>query len=148
MLIHLGADGTWQSISLSTEPVGEALPGGWYPGTGGDCRLQLAFPDGTGRADLWLDPARLPSANDRSVRLLISEQACSSGRSPAGRILAPQIAYRLDAVLVVVTIHRLTGGQDCQGGDPTPYSLQMNQPIGSRQLFDASLVPPVVVEKL
>jgi hypothetical protein len=56
------------------------------------------------------------------------------------------VAYRPDSVFVSLAVRMRPGEQDCQGRDPDPYTLELSEPLGSRSVFDASLVPPVLVE--
>jgi hypothetical protein len=118
---------------------------GWYFATSGGCQLEVFFGAGERRAELYLDPARPIRPSDRSVSLHLFELSCSSGQSPAGRVLEPKVAYAADRVLVAIAIRARPGPQDCQGVDAYPYTLQLTEPIGSRQLFDAARVPPAPV---
>jgi hypothetical protein len=135
------ADEPWFQVIMSRTPTGT-----WQTSGYGGCQLRVVFGPDVGRADLYFDPSRPPSPSDRSVQLLIAEEACSGGASPEGRILAPQLAYRSDAIYVAITIRNRPGEQDCQGVDPSPYALELAEPLGSRALFDATVVPPQRVE--
>jgi hypothetical protein len=145
LFVALTSSGEWQQISL--EPSAGTPPASptWREDTIGRCQPQVVVPAGVSRAQLWLDPARSPSPGDRTVRLLIVEMACASGQSPAGRIVEPQLVYRPSGVFVSLTIQNRPGAQDCQGNPEYQYTLQLSEPLGSRQLFDANLVPPVPV---
>ena len=139
--------GSWHQLQLG--PTGEPLPGDpstWRLQISGECRPQIVLPEGVSRAELHINPATSPSPGGRSLPLLIVEWACASGRSPEGRILPPEIAFGNEGVFVSLTIRNRPGDQDCQGNPEYPFTLQLSEPLGSRQLFDASLVPPAPVK--
>jgi hypothetical protein len=133
-------DEPWLQVIMSPTPAGV-----WQTAGYGPCRLEVLFGDGVARAELLLDPNAPLSPQADTVQLLILETYCSSGRSPNGRIEAPLLSYRPDVVYVAITIRNLPGPQDCQGVDPYPYTLQLSEPLGGRQIFDASVVPPKLV---
>ena len=136
------ADARWLQIIMTPTPAGS-----WQPNGYGPCQLEVLFGEGVGRAELLLDPSAPASPQATSVPLLVLETACSGGASPEGRIEAPLLSYRPDAVYVAITIRTLPGEQDCSGAgiDPYPFTLQLSEPLGARQLFDASVVPPKLV---
>jgi hypothetical protein len=101
------------------------------------------LPATVSHAELWLDQDYEPTGD--TIHLLIAETACASGKSPEGRTNPPTIVYRPDAILVLLTITRLPGPQDCLGRDPDPYLLTLSEPLGNRTLLDAGFVPPAVV---
>jgi hypothetical protein len=98
------------------------------------------------RAELWFDPARVPTADDHELHLIIVETACASGATPEGRILAPRVVYGPDAVLIEVTVRHRPGGQDCQGNPEHPLTIPLSERLGDRQVRDASVLPPKLVE--
>ncbi len=96
-----------------------------------------------GPASWWVDPATLPlPASTRTIRGLIHERACASGRSPEGRILDPMVTYRSHAIEVTFTITKRPGGQDCQGNPSFPVEIRLAEPLGTRALLDGSAAPP------
>jgi hypothetical protein len=142
----------WVYLGLSSTGEGQTVyqsVAGWHFATSGDCKLEVSFGVGQRRAEIYLDPARPIRPTDWSVSLQLAELTCSSGQSPAGRVLEPMVAYEADRILAAISIRNRPGGpHDCQGGDTYPYTLQLKEPIGSRQLFDAARVPPVPVVAL
>ncbi len=134
----------WTFVWLTSTGAGQGIEG-WYFNTSGECRLEVDFGVGLRRAELTMEPGFRPAETDRSLPILVSELSCSSGSSPVGRIEEPKLAYEPTRVLVAVVIRSLPEPQDCQGVAPVPYTLQLAEAIGSRGLFDAARVPPVLV---
>lgn len=97
-----------------------------------------------GSASWWLDPAGAPpTATSTTIKALVREQACASGRTPEGRVDPPTI--ELDETTVTVTFairHQPGDGQDCQGNAPFPVELVLPEPLGARTLLDGSEDPP------
>ena len=93
-------------------------------------------------ATWWLDPASLP-IDPQATRLtgFVLERACASGRSPDGRILAPDVDYGADALTITFSIAPLAGGQDCQGNTPFGVVFELEEPVGERPIFDGSTTP-------
>lgn len=52
------------------------------------------------------------------------------------------VEYRPDAIVVSVTVEPLGGDQDCPGNPPTPYVLELTEPLGVRPLLDGGRYPP------
>ena len=114
---------------------------GWTIDGYGQCHMQIALPEGVGRATWWLDPASGPPGRDATeLSAIIQEQSCASGQSPEGRILAPAIVYGADAITITIAI-RIKGG-DCQMTPEFPLTIQLAEPLGARALLDGSVFPP------
>lgn len=96
-----------------------------------------------GPAAWWLDPkAPAPTAGSVSIRALVLEQACASGKTPEGRVEAPTIDLTETAVTVSVWIRHLPGAQDCQGNAPFPVTIKLPEALAERTLLDGSEQPP------
>jgi hypothetical protein len=121
----------------------EASASGWQAGAWGECRLQVAVPADVSLAVWVLDPAWPLAAGSRELHVLLVEGAC--GASPESRILAPVIVYRSDSVLISVTVRRLPGPQDAVGCDPVRITIQLSEPLGSRNLYDSGRFPPKLI---
>ena len=90
----------------------------------------------------WLDPAApTPEPGATSVRALVQESACASGRTPEGRIEPPRILETGDVITVTYEIRHLPGAQDCQGNAPFPVVLDLPSPLGDRSLLDGGETP-------
>jgi hypothetical protein len=96
-----------------------------------------------GSASWWLDPtAPAPTANSTSIKALVLEEACASGKSGRDRLEGPLIDLSETAVTVTFGIRHLPGSQDCQGNDPFPVTFQLPEPLAERTLLDGNDVPP------
>jgi hypothetical protein len=147
LFVAIGPSGMpWYYVHLATTGAGQQVSG-WYFVDSSECRPEVDLGPEIRRAELHLDPKGQVGPNDRAIQLLLRELSCSSGRSPAGRVESPRLAYEAERVLVIIGIRALPGEQDCQGTDPYAYTLPLSEPIGSRRLVDASVLPYVVVER-
>jgi hypothetical protein len=114
---------------------------GWEMDRNGQCRAQIALPEGIGRATWWLDPAAGPPGEDATeLSAIIVEQACASGQPPVGRVLAPAVVYGEDVITITIAV-RVIGG-DCPGNPLFPLTIQLAEPLGDRALLDGSVFPP------
>jgi hypothetical protein len=119
------------------------LDGGTWENSGfGDCGLQVAPPEGVTYASWRLDPHRLPARGDTEIHLLATELACASGASSAGRLLRPIVLGNADAVTIALRVRIRSGAQDCPGNPEVAVTVTLGRPLGSRHLFDGSVVPP------
>ncbi|WP_019876245.1 hypothetical protein [Sporichthya polymorpha] len=111
-----------------------------YFGGATSCVLKRAF-EGLNDATITLDPSALPQPGDRVVRLLVDERACASGQQATGRVRVPVLELSADKVRVAIGVATQQGGQTCPGHPPTPYVLELPEPLGNRLLIDASAYP-------
>ena len=96
-----------------------------------------------GSASWWLDPtAANPTEDTVTIHALVLEEACASGKTPAGRIEPPMMDFSETAVTVTIGIRRVPGNQDCQGNEPFPLTFELDEPLAGRTLFDGGEVPP------
>ena len=116
----------------------------WMLSALGTCALATDTP-GAGSATVTLDPARPPDPASAEVPLLVTERGCNSGEGAEGRIEVASLRQTGAAVEVVITVRPRGGGQDCQGNPPTPFTLTLDEPLGDRDLLDASAVPPRLI---
>ena len=93
-------------------------------------------------ATWWLDPAGLP-VDPQATRLhgFVLERGCSSGQSPEGRILSPDVDYGAEALTISYSIAPLPGDQDCQGNTPYGVVFELVEPVDGRPIFDGGTVP-------
>lgn len=78
----------------------------------------------------------------RALPLLVNENACASGQSARGRIQEPEVDYRTDAVVITIRVQEKGRDQTCPSNPDTRYVLQLEEPIGARQLLDGGQQPP------
>jgi hypothetical protein len=100
--------------------------------------------NGLSNGDWILDPeAPAPQPPDTQFVALVTERECASGKSSAGRIMAPSIIYEKDRILLIFAVRPPQGAvQTCQGNPATPYLIHLDQPIGDRRLLDGGSYPP------
>ena len=72
----------------------------------------------------------------------VMERGCAGGEPATGRIPEPHVQYREDAVVVTFRVIPKGGPQTCPGNPPTPYVLELSEPLGDRQLLDGGAEPP------
>jgi len=89
-----------------------------------------------------VDPTATPLPSATTIRALVRETACASGRTPEGRVDPPEIEVTDASFTVRYWIRKMPGGQDCQGNAPFPVTLELPEPLGDRQLLDGSASPP------
>jgi hypothetical protein len=75
------------------------------------------------------------------VHLLVTERACASGEPATGRVRGSVLEVTATTIRITVGVVPADGGQDCQGNPPTPYVLDLPEPLGERVLVDAGVDP-------
>jgi len=133
-----GPDGG-QVLTLERSASG-LRPAGW-----GDCRLlEVALPEGRSRVEVTAPRGGVdPSAT--SLVVVVNELQCASGRDPAPYLGRPLVVEEDDRVLVTMSSEEVVGGADCQGNPHVPVTLDLDEPLGDRQLFDAGTWPPTPI---
>jgi hypothetical protein len=94
-----------------------------------------------GTATLTLDPEHPPVPDARELHLLVTEMACNDGEDAEGRVRLSALAVRDDAVAVTVGVEPRTGGANCPSNPPTPFVVELDEPLGDRVVLDASVHP-------
>ncbi len=134
----LGPPG-WMSVEL------EADGDGWRVAGMGQCDPRVVLSVDLGPADWWLDPDHAtPGSDALELHVLVLERECASGTSADGRIAEPVVDYGPDAVTITIGVRRAAGDQTCQGNPPTPFVVELTEPLGGRMLLDGGHAPPVV----
>lgn len=115
---------------------------GWVPGTVDYCSPRpLSASDG-GIATVYLDPAfPKPKAAATKLHVLVTEDECASGRSPAGRLLPPTVRYDDASVTITVRIRSNGGPAACPSNPLLPVTIQLPEPIGDRPLRGIAGLP-------
>lgn len=119
-----------------TEDGGE----GWQLWRNGDCALRYDLGD-LGGAIVALDPDNLPDPDSSQVHLLVTEVACASGKPADGRVTLERLVEHEDRVELVVGVKAQPGGQTCPSNPPTPFTVQLDEPLGARTLADVAVYP-------
>lgn len=119
--------------------------GSWrYQRTGG-CRELLRFRHGVIASHWRLRPGTRLQAGKRTIRILVKERYCASGRSAKGRIERPLIVYGSRSIRIATFVRPLPGGGNCQENPETRFLIRLREPLGERRLLNATTVPAVPV---
>ncbi|GEM00235.1 hypothetical protein [Cellulomonas terrae] len=113
----------------------------WMLSALGTCAITSSAP-GAGSATVTLDPAGPPTPGSTAVALLVTERSCNSGEDADGRVELATLRETASTVEVVITVEPRDGGHDCQSNPPTPFTVELAEPLGDRRLLDASTLPP------
>lgn len=136
-LARIAGDPPWMMVGLARSEHG------WTSDAYGACHLAVALRDGFGLADWWLAAPGLDVGPDTTmIDALVRERACTSGRSPVGRLVPPIVTYEANAVVVTIAVRSLPGGQDCPGNPAVPITITLREQLGQRALLDGATVPP------
>lgn len=93
----------------------------------------------------WWVSAR-PNPDDRTLELVVHEDACASGQPATGRIRA-DVKYLADRITVTITVKNAAGFQACPGNPDTPFTLMLDEPVGDRVIYDGRTSPPSTAQK-
>ena len=115
--------------------------GTWLLTSSQRCAARLVVESAFGEAALTLADAPSPSAT--TIDLLVRERACASGEPAHGRIEVVELDETVDQIRLHVGVRERRGGQTCQDNPPTAFSIQLAEPLGRREVVDASVVPPL-----
>lgn len=110
---------------------------GWRVTSLGPCLLTIDLSD-LAVPLVALDPARPLDAAAREVHLLVTEQACNSGRDADGRVEIVRLDEGEDRIELVLGIRPEEGGHDCPSNPPTPFTVTLEAPLGDRVVVDAT----------
>lgn len=128
---------------LGIEWVDETEEGGegWQLWQNGDCALRYDL-GGLGDAIVALDPDNPPDAASSQVHLLVTEVACAGGKAADGRVTLEHLAQLDDRVELVIGVEAPPGdAQTCQSNPPTPFTVELDDPLGDRTLTDVAVYP-------
>jgi hypothetical protein len=96
-----------------------------------------------GPASWWLNPAAAaPTPASMSIRALVLEESCASGKTPEGRVEPPRIEPTDGEITITFEFRRRPGGQDCPSNPPFPVTIKLPEPLGGRVLLDGASKPP------
>ena len=111
----------------------------WSFAGAGDCR-----PSAVTRDDKVAATWRLldePDDSDDELRLFATEESCSSGRKLAPEDFDPRVVYESDRILIALLTKPRKGASTCIGNPSTELTLELDEPIGDREIFDAGFYP-------
>jgi hypothetical protein len=116
--------------------------GGWAPVGWGGCQIELDA-EGWGNARFVVDPRNEPDPGANQVSLLATEVACAGGQAPGDRAVKQVILDENERVVsLVILVEPTKGATTCQGNPAFPVEVQLDSPLGDREILDASVYPP------
>lgn len=130
---------THELLAVEVVDASNVPPPGWALRAWTSC--SFAVP-GAGSATVTFDPDSPPDPTSAQVALLVTETRCNSGEDAEGRVEVIELRETADTVEVVLAVRpRDAGAADCQSNPPTPFVLELEDPLGDRELLDASVIP-------
>lgn len=115
---------------------------GWMLTSSASCTLSLD-PAPLTPADVSLDPDAMPDAESTRLALLVTERDCNGGQDAEGRVELVSLEETAEAVIVRVAIRPHTDGAfTCQSNPPTPFTVDLSEPIGEREVLNGTFVTP------
>lgn len=91
-------------------------------------------------AGVTLDPDALPQSGDERIALLVTEQECNSGQPAIDRIELIELIETKTTVELVIGVQPNTGGT-CVSNPPTPFTVDLEQPLADRTILNAAVAP-------
>ncbi|MEQ1699253.1 MAG: hypothetical protein ABMA25_04040 [Ilumatobacteraceae bacterium] len=94
----------------------------------------------SGTARWNLDPASPLTPETTTLQLIVLETGCASGSSAEGRIEAT-VSYSATEVEIEVIVEPVRGDATCPGNPPTPFTLELSEPLGDRSIVGEQPIP-------
>ena len=121
-----------------------ATNGVWSGQSAGPCQPRTWLGTSLGIAAGWKLSLKA-SASSTTLKVLVTERACASGKSAVGRIAKPRISYEADRVVITIGVTPLTGKQSCTANPATRLTVTLSEPLGDRDLYDGGPFPALKV---
>lgn len=116
----------------------------WKPAGWGDCLPRLEVADKSVLEWELAGSSYPPGAEATEIEVLAVDTQCSSGRDLEG-LVGSEVTYTDTTVEVMLTAPPLDAGKmqafTCEGVGPVGYTLQLEEPIGEREVVDISVYP-------
>lgn len=102
--------------------------------------VPLAAPEKGDLATWDIDPAAPPLSGSSTFTARVTRLACSGGFT--GRVLRPGVVVTDTEIVVTATVEVLPPGElySCPGNEVVPYTVDIGQPIGARNLVDGACI--------
>lgn len=135
--VFQGTHGDFEEVTLTTE-----LWPGWAVAGNGYCPVSLKL-DGLDNTIIDLDPANPPTPEATELHLLVLDSNCGGDTDMPERIEVVWVYEDDERVSVLVGVEPLQlDAADCGGFPPTPYTIELDAPLGDRAIFDGSRANP------
>lgn len=115
-------------LVLSLTGCGNSAPGPGVPATSAPV---------AGDPGEWklLDPGEV-TAETTTLHLGVGRASCAGGVT--GEVLAPKVTYEAGRITIQTDVAPLPeGAYTCQSNDFVPITVELAEPVGDRELFDA-----------
>lgn len=105
---------------------------------GDECRLQFTVPEGLNTVQWRIDPdAPDLEPSSTEVEVILNERECVGGIEIGDRLVGPQIVMTEAQVFLAFATEPPPGDAfTCQGNPDTPYSVELPEPLGDRELVE------------
>jgi hypothetical protein len=123
---------TWVDDATNLTP-------GWYGASTSRCALTVDLGDLTVPGVEFQSP---PDPLSQELRLLVTEQTCNGGDDADGRIEVMSLDETDDRVSLVLGVRPRGGINACPSNPATPFTVTLSEPLGGREVVDASLANP------
>ena len=120
---------------LETQPDDSLRMTSW-----GDCRLEVALPDGQSRVQVTAPTGGVDGAVTDPV-VMVNEVQCAGARDPEPYLSDPVVVEDDDRVVVTMSSDAVEGNAFCQANPVVPFTLRLDEPIGDRELLDGGTWP-------
>jgi hypothetical protein len=107
----------------------------------GDCQLRVAIPEGRSPVVIKAPRGGVDGSSTNPV-VMVNERECTGGRDPVPHLGVPQVVADDERVLVTMTSETMREAATCQGNPSAPVALDLDEPIGDRELLDGGTWPP------
>lgn len=110
-----------------------------------ECRdLRVALPEGRSQVVVTA-PRGGVDGRTATPEVMVHEVDCASSRDPRPYLGEPHVVETEARVFVTLSSRQFQGAATCPGNPHVPLTLELDQPIGARQLFDAGTWPPTPI---
>ncbi len=103
-----------------------------------ECPLRVPAPVGYNPVVWRLDPeGAAPTPSSTAIDVLVHETACASGEPVGDRLVGPEVDVTEDEVRIGFLAETQRGDHTCPGNPDSSVTIQLEMPLGSRELVDA-----------
>lgn len=92
-------------------------------------------PDASGNGSWELLDAAGVSPETTRLQVGVVRTACAGGFT--GTVLEPQVQFETKRIVIRTSVEPRSGPADCQTNNVVPLEIELKEPIGNRELFDA-----------
>lgn len=118
--------------------------GEWDPSGWGGCNLAPVLEPG----NTWVGvtaPSEGLERTSTTFEVGVNEKTCTGSRDPSDYLHDPAIVEENDSVTVYWTSTPPEGAQSCPGNPTVNQTIELDEPLGDRDLLDGSTYPPTPV---